>query len=444
MLAPSEFVIKMNGKKVEPLKREHAYAWPEPDTLPIGEFVEKKLPRESGGEITFRYRIRFTGEKQALDAEQRGVRVYARGRLASTPSLLNADTNMHGFRMTDYMDGVVHADFIDDEPADYIATDRASLRWESPLLSDVYDFLSAEIKEACKRYQSTRDSRLPTVVENDPFTQREFAKNDFSAKDRSLASKFALTLAKACKRSVSDPVYTNTLPQLLKGIGHGGILTAISALSAQEVPNLDEVVRELVRLSRDELDLFSGSVKARLKGIAALKKIVEHVDFKAKRNEKTIQKLFEECRWLVDPTYTQFLVAADVTLDTVYGRLARELGIGNFAPVGDKKEPDLVFLLGNDAMRKIVIVELKASNVELDAGHLNQLEYYMHRAAEWLEGQNKPGFVIHGHLIGTRAAADSKSPEVVTLRGRIKHAGPETPWRVRDYLEVLQIGRAHV
>lgn len=434
---PTEFLIRANHKPVKPLAREHAYAWPDPDNTPIDQFVEKTLPREGGGEIAFRYRIRFTGKEQSLEAAQRGIRVYAHKRLAAAPSLLGADTNMHGFRMTDYLDGVVHADFIDEEPGDYISTDRESLRWESPLLSGMYEFLSGEIKEACKAYQKKRDDDAPKVVENDKFTADEIGKYDFSAKDKRLALKFATTLEKACKRSVKDPVYQNTLPQLVKGIGHGAILTSIAGLSKQKSPALDEVVHELIRLAKDELDQFAGSVKARLGGIAALKKIVTRADFKLKRDEKTIQKLFEDCRWLVDPTYTQFLLAADVSLNTVYTRLAKEMGIGVFAKPGDQKEPDLVFLLGNETLRKIVIVELKASTIPLEIEHLNQLEYYMERATTWLEEHNQTGFVVHGHLIGTKAPPDSRAEGVVTLRSRIRKAGPDTLWRVRDYMEVL-------
>jgi hypothetical protein len=39
--------------------------------------------------------------------------------LRAAPSFLDADMNMHGFRMTDHMDGVVKADFIDDQKSDY-------------------------------------------------------------------------------------------------------------------------------------------------------------------------------------------------------------------------------------------------------------------------------------------------------------------------------------
>ena len=112
------------------------------------------------------------------------------------------------------------------------------------------------------------------------------------------------------------------------------------------------------------------------------------------------------------------------------------------SPVGDKKEPDLVFLLGNDVLRKIVIVELKASNIELEAEHLTQLEYYMQRATEWLDEQKFTGFTIHGHLIGTKASPSARSLGVVALRRRIKESGPDTPWKVRDYLEVLTDAQA--
>ena len=394
------------------------------------------MPREGGGELTFRYRIRFTGKNEALEAEQRGIRVYAHKRLAAAPSLLSADTNMHGFRMTDYMDGVAHADFIDEEDADYIATDRGSLRWESPLLSGMYDFLSAEIKEACKQYQKKRDEESPKIVKQDPFTLAELAKYDLSNKDRRLGLRFAVILEKSCKRGVDDPVYKATLPSLIHGIGHGNILAAISALADEHHPTLGRVVEEMVRLTKDELDQFVGAVKVRLKGVEALRKIVEHADFRAKRNEKSIQTLFEQCPWMVDPTYTQFLTA-DVSLGTVFNRLAEELAIGPYAAENDRKEPDLVFLIGNTSLQRIVIVELKASNIELDAEHLGQLEYYMQRAEEWLDERNQKGFQVHGHLIGTKPSAKSKAEGAVILRSRIKKAGPDTPWRVRDYLDVL-------
>jgi hypothetical protein len=306
----------------------------------------------------------------------------------------------------------------------------------------MFDFLSAEIKEACKQYQRKRDEESPKIVKTDPFTIGEIGKHDLSKKERRLALRFAAILEKSCKRGVDDPVYHNTLPPLIRGIGHGNVLSAISVLADQDHPNLDNVVQEMVRLTKDELDQFVGAVKGRLRGIEALTKIVEHADFRGKRNEKKIQELFERCPWMVDPTYTQFLTA-DVSLGTVFKKLAQELGIGEYASNDrDGKEPDLVFLIGNTSLCRVVIVELKASNIELEAEHLGQLEYYLQRAEEWLAEQNLHGYQVHGHLIGTRASPKSRAQGAVILRRRIKESGPETPWRVRDYLDVLRDTRA--
>ncbi len=440
LIDPAVFAINLNDAPIEPAPRTHAYAWPEPDVIPIDEFVEHSLPREGGGTIKFRYRVRFTGKNEALPAAQRGIRVYANKRLAAIPSLLGADTNMHGFRMTDYLDGVVHADFIEGEISDYIATDRQSLRWESPLLSGMYDFLSAEIKEACKQYQKKRDEEAPGIVKQDPFTISEIDKHDLSRRDRRTALRVATALERGCKRGVDDPDYKAKLPPLVQGIGLGTILTAISALAAQRQPDLGRVAVEVARLTKDEFDHFISSVKARLKAIEAFKKIVEDVNFKNKKDEKTIQKMFEQSPWIVDPTYTQFLTA-DQSLGTLFGRLARELQIGAYAPGDaeqDPERPDLVFLIGNLNLGRLVVVELKAPNVPLDATHLMQLEAYMQKTEEWLEEHGHSSMRIHGHLVGSRAPVASKAKAVLALRGRIKKAGPDSPWKVRDFIQVLQ------
>lgn len=440
LIDPAEFVINLNGTRVEPALRTHAYAWPDPDATRIDEFVEHSLPREGGGTITFRYRIRFTGKREALPASQRGIRVYANKRLAATPSLLEADTNMHGFRMTDYLDGVVHADFIEDESSDYIATDRQSLRWESPLLSGMYDFLSAEIKEACKRYQKKRDEEAPGIVKQDVFTISEIDKYDLSKRERRMALRIAAVLERACKRGVDDPDYKAKLPPLVQGIGHGNILTAISALAAQNQPDLGRVAFEVARLTKDEFDHFISSVKARLKAIEAFKKIVEDVSFKDKKQEKTIQQMFEQSPWMVDPTYTQFLTA-DRSLDSLFIRLAKELKVGAYTRQGaeaEEERPDLVFLIGSLSLNRLVIVELKAANLPLEEKHLTQLEYYMQRAEEWLREHGQGNTRIHGHLIGSKASPKSKARGVVVLRRRIREAGPESPWAARDFMDVLR------
>ncbi len=438
-IRPEDFEVRLNGAQMKPPVRNHAFAWPLPEVVAAADLVEAKLPTEVG-EIAFRYRIRFTRENEALPASKRGVRIYTHNRLAAAPSLLDADTNMHGFRMTDYMDGVVQADFIDEQDADYVATDRQSLRWETPLLAPMKEFLSDQIKRASAAYQKQREDVMPGIVKKDEYTAREIESRSLSKKDGRMALRFASVLAASCKQGVNDPVYQTKLPVIVRSLGHGSILTAISALADQDHPDLGQVAIEIAKLTRDELDQFLGAVSARLKAIAALKKIVEDVNFRAKENEKVLQRLFEKSPWLLDPTFFEFLTA-DQRVDSLFSRLAKELGVGEHAPkdsARDGRRPDLVFLLGNSGLGRLIIVELKSANTPLNNDHLSQLEYYMEQAEAWLKDHEHADMRIEGHLLGSMPATDSKAEGAVVLRGRIRKAGPEAKWRVRDYLQVLE------
>lgn len=438
LIEPDEFTIKLNGKPVQLPLPTYGFAWPETEK-DAADLVEHRLDREGGGEIVFQYRVRFTGEREALPASQRGIRVYSNKRLAAAPSLLEMDTNMHGFRLTDYLDGVVHADFIEMEDTDYIATDRRSLRWESPLLSGLYEFLSTEMKEACKQYQKKRDDEAPRIVEGDSFTVGEIDRQSFSKRERRLALRMAAALKGGCKQGVEDPEYKAKLPALIQGLGHGRILAAITSLANENLPDLNRVAVEVARLTRDELDRFVSTVKARLKAIEAFRKVVRHVDFKGKKEEKIVQRIFEKSPWMIDPTYTQFL-SANQSNETLFGRLANELQIGQYSPENlenDDERPDLVFFIGNISLNRLVIVELKAPNVTLEAKHLNQLEGYMGDAEEWLAQKKHAGATVQGHLVGSLASPQSRVRGAKQLRQRMKKAGPESPWRVRDFLDVL-------
>jgi hypothetical protein len=437
LIDPEDFRITVNGKDVSPTPRRWDYGWPDPEK-PVSALVAKTLEIEDGVQVDFKYRLRFTKLGKGLPARERGVRIYANKRLAAAPSLLDADTNMHGFRMTDYLDGVVHADFIDQQPLDYIATDRHGLRWDAPMLSKLREFLSAEIKEACKKFQQKRDADNDDQVGDDPFTKGQIEAADLSAGEKKLAMKIAKALGKAYDDGIEDESYKVTLPSIVQAIGRGGILTAISKLAEQDKPQLGRLVVEITRLTKDEMDSFTTRAKVRLAAIRAMKKVVNAADFRSADNEKEIQKLLEKNPWLIDATYTQFL-SADKRMDSVLDRLAKQLKIGahSGAKYDAEKRPDLVFLLGGAGLGRIVIVELKSANKPLNNDHLVQLELYMEEAEEFLKANHLEHVKVEGHLIGTRAPASSSAEKVVALRRRTRKAGPTESWQVRDYLDVL-------
>ncbi|NLX98934.1 MAG: hypothetical protein GXY83_22540 [Rhodopirellula sp.] len=442
---PSDFAIWLNEHRIPSPRRQFAFVWPSPDA-PKNDLVRCKLETEHG-DISFDYRIRFRRDRRALPAAKRGIRVYAHNRMAAAPSLFDADTNMHGFRMTDYMDGVVRADFIDDQQQDYIATDRQSLRWDTPLLTPLKDFLSEQIKEACKEYQKVRDESKKSEVKDDAFTQEVIGSQPLSAREKTLVERLAVSLARITKKGVEDEKYRQLLPDLVLSFGQGNLYERLSKLAETDRPDVAELLVQVVRLNRMELDRSTSVVRSRIKAIDALDKEVGRTSQGDDcRNERQIQKLFEVAPWLIDPLYHDYL-AADKSLNTTLKLLADALGIKT-AVVSDEvqaviqREPDFFFLLGDDPLNYVVIVEIKASNKPAELDDLMQLREYIDTARKWLNDNGHSRVAVRGELICTPPPRDSGKREHRRFLLEADKLKPGDDHRIRSYTRVLEDTRS--
>ena len=433
-----DFTIKVNGDPIPPAEPSLEYEWPEPGKLP-GELVSARVD-VGDGKTDIRYRVRFT--KKSLVARDRGVRIYASGRLAAAPDLLGLGSGMHGFRLTDYIDAIAVADFIDQQPTEYIATDRRSLRWDTYFLSGLKDFLTAQMKAAVVAYQGKRDKTIAWKVRNDKGTKRTIAQARLSAPRRRTAMQVAIVLAKHLEKGLEGEEYSRNLDILTQGLGQGTVLQDLANIASGEAPGLRELRDAVLHLVARETSELARFAEGRMAAIEALKKIVEAVDFRASNREKDIQELFESAPWLIDSVFTR-LVTANKWLDTTYQRLAKHLGVREFAEDGDRTRADLVFLVSTGPRSEITIVELKAANEPLIIDHLLQLERYMRKAERFLAQRRRSDVRVRGMLIGSRDS-ESSSEKVADLDDRIAKFQAASDWRVRDLTEVLDLTeRAH-
>ena len=434
-LIGNDFLIRMNEEPVEPAERELVYAFPKPE-LSQDELVSRTLEVD-GKEISFQYRIRFTGPGQHLQARARGVRVYAHGRLASAPDLLGMPTGMHGFRQTDYMDGVVYADFVDEQPTEYISTDRQSLRWESPLLAPFHEFLSDQMKRAVDAYQRYRDKEAEKVTQEDPHTLAVINRISLPMRKKAFAFRMAAQLAGISQDGVQGDEYKQRLQILMDGLSQGSVLRAIADLAREDHPDINRLIARASELTRSEFDESIRFVEGRLDGIEALQKICRNQNFRESKKEKQLHQLFNSNPWLIDPSFAEY-ISSDERQDTVYERLARTLEVGHHAVdvrEDDQKRPDLVFLLGSEGRRELVIVELKAPNVVLEMDHLTQLYGYMRKATTWLSERDFADTRVCGLLIGSVAEPSSRADGVEALRQALTQQG--RAWDVVDILQLL-------
>ncbi|MBS0658594.1 MAG: ATP-binding protein [Verrucomicrobia bacterium] len=447
-ISPKDFKITINTSidvvAVETMKGNYAYAHPPVEGVGVDELVTHTIEgNEFLPSIPFSYRFRFRGEKGQLPAKQRGVRVYAHHRLASVPDLLDLSTNTHGFKYTSYLEGVVVADFLDELSTDYISTDRQTLRWETPLLSRLRQFLTDEMSRAVGRYADLLAEKLEDELKNHQFTQDAINSGHLPKHREKTAWQIAKVLAGKDPNVLDSEFYQSVLPNVISGLGSGQIISSLYELAKADTPDLPSVIAEITRLTKLEFDDFLSIVHGRLKAIEALAKIADQVDFRAPKNEKPLHSLFKNNAWLLDPTFFEFL-SSEVTEKELSGRLAKHLEIDVHAPatMDQAKRPDLTFLIGNGSLKRFVIIEFKAPNLPLDSDHLDQLTDYMGDAREWLKLNVGEGFRVEGILVGSKELT-KQGEKVVRLKRRIaEDMHPTTPWQVLDILEVLDRTRA--
>lgn len=436
-----DFAMKINDSTVNTKDDDFVYCWPSPDR-PSSELIESDIPNEDGTTATtYRFRIRFRGPKKQLPAKQRGIRVYAHHRLASIPDLLDVKSSAHGFQYTSYLDGVVVADWIDEQKTDYISTDRQNLRWETPILHTLRAHLTSEITKALTKYADLVSDNIENKLKTDVYTKSIIEGTSLPVHRQRTAWAIAKTLAGKDSGDLDSEFYKSTIKNIVNGLGHGQILSTIHEIAKKDQPELQSVISEITRLTHQEFGDFLQIIEGRLKAIEALQRICRDVDFREKKNERPLHNLFKNNTWLIDPTFFEFLTS-DQDERTISKRLTKELKIAEDAEIPSdldtSERPDLCFLIGSPTLRRYVIIEFKAPNVPLQSKHLTQLKGYVGRAKKWLKQSAGNDFKVEGILIGSKDFLNRKSDEFEALELDLDSWAPGMEWRVWDILEVLQ------
>lgn len=446
-----DFQILLDGQTVFEALPVWDYAFPKDVALGDNDLSEAEINTDDDRSFKIHYRIWFRPPKGQLPSHERGVRVYCHNRMAAPPDLFDIKTSSNGYTYTSYMEGIVEADYLDEQKVDFVATDRQGLKWENAMLEPLHAFIAEKIKSALDAYAKFKEARDDAKVETDEFTKQILGGEHLTGKRLTQGKRMAKVLAKGDPDGVDGTYYQTTLPIVIKGLNHGEILEAITLLAKDPSPKMAEVVRELAELTKAEFDGFVTFAKGRLKGIEALKRIKDHRDFKKPENEKELQRLLEKNPWLLDATFYQFL-SADASEQSLFQELAKHLEIGAHVPDDyDKtakdeaepyrknKRPDLVFLLGNKALQKLVVIELKSPNTPLLLSHLVQLKRYIADVEKWLKSKMNGTltFRVSGMLIGTRDPGDSKAEGVCDLRNEEEKRPDNAEWQVVDLTQLL-------
>lgn len=125
-------------------KIEKDVEWRVPDDLP--DELKKSLPNDkiSG---------RIVAATKPVGAEQRGIALYAHGRLANEPEFYGVSESSYAFS---YLTGYLDVDYIDDGVADVISTDRRAISWDGDLTAELNLYLQQLLRWSSQERRSAR------------------------------------------------------------------------------------------------------------------------------------------------------------------------------------------------------------------------------------------------------------------------------------------------
>jgi hypothetical protein len=189
-----DFTITFNGAPLAYTPAEYAYQYPPNELLGADEradcLAHADIQLENGKTAKIKYRIGFFGSKGHLTTDEYGLSVYCHNRLAAKPDTFNIKTSTDGYIYHTYMDGVVEANFIDEQKLDCIATNRQSLVWNG-LLEPVQIFLHDKVTEALSAYAKAKETKDENDVKNSEFTKITIQNAKLKRKRKTEAFKIA-------------------------------------------------------------------------------------------------------------------------------------------------------------------------------------------------------------------------------------------------------------
>lgn len=300
--------------------------------------------------------------------EMAGVRVYARGKIVATTRDFEQPAGYTGeFTVRSYLVGEVHAEWLDeDDGEDLVRSDRQGIIWDSEYGRALRDWGAALLKRVGKTSRAPRRRRVQDLFMAVSNFQKRAADRFADTEVREVAVEMAKKLgALAAEDELQDADYVEDLVQIVLAVApHKALIEALQAFSkaaSGESPTMDSLLDLFGKARIAEMTSYAQVATERVKTIGKLEEIVYGDGF----SEADLQKLIEEARWLIEPTWSP--ISEDVSLKTFKRSFERfwkqqypnfdEVILGTGLDDYSTKRPDFTLV---EVGQVLHIVEIKA------------------------------------------------------------------------------------
>ena len=378
----------------------------EKEALPNFEF---RIPTESpfegdyinGKEIKF-----WVGfASQALPVEQRGIGVYAHGKIVQDrPFTFGVTAEID----TQSMYGVVEADWLDELPQDMVSTDRTSIDWTVAETDALYQWGEKKIRTCLNNYQLWRSGR--EEIENATRIEAKIKNNELPKIMPSERQMIAKLLSDVTPRLGKDE---QTKGQITKTVTQAWLHRPMRKL----IKNLWDKLKQDESMSSSQVflniltQLEEHSVPESLSLAVTFAQRAYALsllyDLVHKGKEPHLQQLIETFPWILHPDMA--ILTANKTLKSVVEQAAKEgLLPSNQIKAQATERPDFVYFSNSEAT-KLVVVEIKSPRNELTIDNREQLHQYL----TYFETRYSQA-TIEGELIG------NNPNKIQTVRNNMK------------------------
>ena len=348
--------------------------------------------------------------------EVAGVRIYARGKLATTARDFGRGAGFTGeYTIRTYMVGVIHADWLD-EDEDLIASDRQDILWSSERGQALQEWGQSLMKElGRKSFEPVRKKSFEKFKEKSGLDIRAKERfGDTSMYDAAMDVGKRLASGSS-EENLEDEDYVKGLLELILAVApHKTIVDKLKQLADEGNKNAMGVMASLFGDAKiAEIASLGQVAEERIRAIDALENLIKRG---SEVDEPELQRLLQNAPWLIAPRWTA--LQANQTLNTfrtmfeVWYKEKTGRAITTVAVNDGSRRPDFIML---SFEKRIEIVEIKRFNHELDSAEFERLYGYIETMRKYF-AKNKEYTRSFSGVHATLICDD------INLKGALKHS----------------------
>ncbi|MFL0410889.1 ATP-binding protein [Microbacterium paludicola] len=267
------------------------------DERPTGVTIADGWGAESVDGNEIRWRFQFQSDP-IDDDELAGVSVFSHGKLAQRPFLFNLAGGFGGQYGVPYLTGSVVADFIDEQNADLISTERQRVNWEDPRARALLQWGQARVQELLRLWQKRRADEKVRAMESrlSTFSQRleRLERHEKRVVERALKAIARISV-------LSDNQFDELASAILTAWEGGRLRDLISELADADDMDAEALVALLAESNVMTALHAAERVKAQLNLISGLRERINKREL-----ENAIRDYISENPWLVSPKWETF------------------------------------------------------------------------------------------------------------------------------------------